>query len=245
MRYARDYRVGVEELGYGTDASIKALLVFMEDAACWHSALAGYGVREVETKQRAWVVLDWKVKIHEIPVYEQILNVSTWSRKMDGIRAYRDYEVKDETGKIIVSATSRWILTDTQRRRPVRLTDDIVQAYETDGTYTAFDEEIEKLEYDEDMIENSVTTNYNVRRSDIDVNRHVHNIQYIDIAYEAMPDEVFFDFIKGRYRNFHILYKKEIMYKDTVVCKYFEKNGQHTIVMFVDDEMHAMMTFNA
>jgi medium-chain acyl-[acyl-carrier-protein] hydrolase len=244
MKYTRDYRVGIEELGYEEFAAVKSLLVFMEDAACWHSAKAGYGVREVETKHRGWVVLDWKVRIHRIPTYEQVVSVSTWSRKMDGIRAFRDYEVKDGNGETLVSATSKWILTDTERRRPVRLTEDIVEAYETDGSCQAMDEEIEKLDYDEEKVENALTTHYTVRRSDIDVNRHVHNINYIDIAYEAMPEDVFFDFIRGVYKNFHILYKKEIMYGDEVVCKYYEDDGRHVIVMFVEDKMHAIMQFS-
>jgi medium-chain acyl-[acyl-carrier-protein] hydrolase len=143
-----------------------------------------------------------------------------------------------------VSATSKWILTDTERRRPVRLTEDIVEAYETDGSCQAMDEEIEKLDYDEEKVENALTTHYTVRRSDIDVNRHVHNINYIDIAYEAMPEDVFFDFIRGVYKNFHILYKKEIMYGDEVVCKYYEDDGRHVIVMFVEDKMHAIMQFS-
>lgn len=243
MKYSRDYRFGIEEVGCDESSSIRALLVFMEDCACWHSAQVGYGVREVETKHRAWVVLDWKLKIHKLPVYEQKLTVSTWSRKMDGIRAFRDYEIKDENGELIASGTSKWILTDTERRRPVRLTDDIVELYETDGSYLAMEDEIEALTCDENMLEGAYTTNYVVRRSDIDINQHVHNLNYIDIAYDAMPEDVYNRFIKGEFGELHILYKKEIKYGEDVVCKYYVKDGYHTIVMLVDDKVHSIINF--
>lgn len=243
MKYTRDYRVGIEEIGCNEGSSIKALIIFMEDIACWHSAQAGYGVKEVETKHRAWVVLDWKIKIHSLPIYEQKLTVSTWSRKMDGIRAFRDYEIVDSRGNVLVSGTSKWILTDTERRRPVRLTDDIMNMYETDGSFKAMDEEIESLVCDDEMLEEAYTTNYIVRRSDIDVNQHVHNINYIDIAYDAMPEDIYRQFIKGEFGELHISYKKEIRYGDDVVCKYYVKDGVHKIIMMVGDNIHAMIYF--
>ena len=243
MKYSRDYRVGIEEVGCDESSSIRALLVFMEDCACWHSAQVGYGVREVETKHRAWVVLDWKLKIHKLPVYEQKLTVSTWSRKMDGIRAFRDYEIKDENGELIASGTSKWILTDTERRRPVRLTDDIVELYETDGSYLAMEDEIEALTCDENMLEGAYTTNYVVRRSDIDINQHVHNLNYIDIAYDAMPEDVYNRFIKGEFGELHILYKKEIKYGETIHSSLYVENNVYTIVIKNEDEsvIHAIV----
>lgn len=240
-RYTRDYRVGIEELGYSDRASMKALLVFMEDCACWHSAGAGYGVREVDTIHRAWVVLDWKIKITRYPVYDEKLSVSTWSRKMDGIRAYRDFEVKDADGAVIAIGTSKWILTDTERRRPVRLTDDIVAAYETDGTYVVMGDEIEDIMPGDDELAGASEAVYNVRRSDIDCNGHVHNINYLDIASEAMPEDVYMKLIRGEYTNLHILYKKEIMYGDEIVCRYACVDGVSTVTMCVESKVHAVV----
>ncbi len=44
-------------------------------------------------------------------------------------------------------------------------------------------------------------------RKDIDINKHMHNLYYLDLAYEALPDEIYnkrpFDYVR-------ITYKKEI-----------------------------------
>ena len=59
MVYKERYRIGIEDVAHNSQATNKALLSIMEDIACAHSADVGYGVLEVETKHRAWVLLDW------------------------------------------------------------------------------------------------------------------------------------------------------------------------------------------
>ena len=243
MKFNCRYRVGIEEIGHDHKASLKAMVTFLEDSACWHSATVGYGIKEIETKHRAWVVLDWKIKVIEYPEYQEEFTVSTWSRHMDGIRAFRDYEMRGADGRLIATGSSKWIFTDTERRRPVRLTDDINELYGTEPDM-AMDEEIEELIYDEALFENGYTTQYVVTRRDIDVNKHVHNINYIDIAYDAMPEEIYSKFIMGGFTQLHILYKKEIKLGDTVTCKYIEQNGHHTIALLVDNKMHSIIDFS-
>ena len=48
---------------------------------------------------------------------------------------------------------------------------------------------------------------YEIKRSDIDVNHHLHNINYLDLANEALPDDVYNN--NKEFDNFRIFYKKE------------------------------------
>ena len=48
-------------------------------------------------------------------------------------------------GNIIVIGTSRWIFVDTDRRRPVRLTADIADLYESETDKNVFLEEMEEI----------------------------------------------------------------------------------------------------
>ena len=154
MVYKEKYRIGIEDVAHNSRATNKALLCIMEDIACAHSADVGYGVLEVETKHRAWVLLDWKIKVIKRPAYGCIIDASTWSRKIDRLCAYRDFELKDEDGEILAIGSSRWILTDTERRRPVRLTEDIAALYESEDK-AVFEDEISEPEYSKEMFENA------------------------------------------------------------------------------------------
>ena len=143
MIYFSNYKIGLEDIGRNNEATNKALLAIMQDIACLHSASVGYGVLEIETKKRAWMLLDWKMEVIKRPKYNDDIKVETWSRKVERLYAYRDFQIKDKEGNIIVIGTSRWIFVDTDRRRPVRLTADIADLYESETDKNVFTEEMD------------------------------------------------------------------------------------------------------
>ena len=237
MVYKEKYRIGIEDVAHNSQATNKALLSIMEDIACAHSADVGYGVLEVETKHRAWVLLDWKIKVIKRPVYGCIIDASTWSRKIDRLCAYRDFELKDEDGEILAIGSSRWILTDTERRRPVRLTEDIAALYESEDR-AVFEDEISEPEYSKEMLENAEEMIYNIQRRDIDINQHMHNLSYLDMAYEILPDNIYNNKV---FNNIRIVYKKEILYGENVECYYEEQNNKHIITAKSQDNINAII----
>ena len=237
MVYKEKYRIGIEDVAHNSQATNKALLSIMEDIACAHSADVGYGVLEVETKHRAWVLLDWKIKVIKRPVYGCIIDASTWSRKIDRLCAYRDFELKDEDGEILAIGSSRWILTDTERRRPVRLTEDIAALYESEDR-AVFEDEISEPEYSKEMSENAEEMIYNIQRRDIDINQHMHNLSYLDMAYEILPDNIYNNKV---FNNIRIVYKKEILYGENVECYYEEQNNKHIITAKSQDNINAII----
>lgn len=237
MIYRDNYKIGIEDIGKNSQATNRAILSIMEDIACAHSASVGYGVLEVETKHRAWLLLDWQVKIFERPKYGSEIEALTWSRKMDRISAYRDYELKDKSGRVYAAGTSRWLLTDTQRRRPVRITEDIAGLYGTEDI-CVFKEDMYEPEISEDKLKEAKECVYHLQRRDIDINSHMHNINYLDAAYEVMPEDIY---DSADFKEIRILYKKEIKPEDTVVCKCFEDEGRFFSVMLVEDKIHAVI----
>ena len=41
------------------------------------------------------------------------------------------------------------------------------------------------------MFENAEEMIYNIQRRDIDINQHMHNLSYLDMAYEILPDNIY------------------------------------------------------
>lgn len=83
-------------------------------------------------------------------------------------------------------------------------------------------------------------TEYIVRKSDIDVNNHMHNLNYLDLANEALPEEVYKE---GKLNNVRITYKKEIKLGEIVKCKYSFIDGKHFVTVKSQDEsvLHALI----
>ena len=240
MVYKEKYRIGIEDVAHNSQATNKALLSIMEDIACAHSADVGYGVPEVETKHRAWVLLDWKIKVIKRPAYGCIIDASTWSRKIDRLCAYRDFELKDEGGEILAIGSSRWILTDTERRRPVRLTEDIAALYESEDK-AVFEDEISEPKYSKEMFENAEEMIYNIQRRDIDINMHMHNINYLDVACEMLPEDVYNN---ENFNQVRIWYKREIRPQDEVKCRYLYEDNIHYIIMTVEGKIHSVIALS-
>ena len=235
MIYFSNYKIGLEDIGRNNEATNKALLAIMQDIACLHSASVGYGVLEIETKKRAWMLLDWKMEVIKRPKYNDDIKVETWSRKVERLYAYRDFQIKDKEGNIIVIGTSRWIFVDTDRRRPVRLTADIADLYESETDKSVFPEEIKDIEYEEDYI---FKKEYYIQRRDIDINEHMHNLSYLDMAYEILPDDIYKNKI---FDNVRIVYKKEIVYGENIECYYSQNNDKYIITAKSKDKINAVI----
>ena len=102
---------------------------------------------------------------------------------------------------------------------------------------------IEKIEKIEEPTENEYTSKfeYVVSRRDIDSNKHMHNISYLDIALEVLPEEVFEN---NKFDEISIEYKKELMYKDKIDCYYCEKNGKNIVVIKTNDKVNAIISLS-
>ena len=234
MIYSNNYKIGLEDIGINYEASNKALLKIMEDVACLHSASVGYGVFEIETKKRVWMLLDWKIKIIKRPIYNDEIKAETWSRKIERLYAYRDFQLKDKEGNIIAIGTSRWIFVDTDRRRPVRLTEDIAILYESEFDKNVFEEEMEDIKCEDYLFKKE----YYIQRRDIDINEHMHNLSYLDMAYEILPEDIYKNKI---FDNVRIIYKKEIIYGERVECYYTEENNKYIITAKSEDKINAII----
>jgi medium-chain acyl-[acyl-carrier-protein] hydrolase len=128
------------------------------------------------------------LQIIKRPEYNDELNVYTWSTSANKLFADRDFKVLDNNGETIIIATSRWIYMDINKRRPVRITAEIMDRYESEPERRVFSEEITKNEIPDTEYKE---ISYNILRRDVDYLGHMHNISYLDAAYEIMPEEYF------------------------------------------------------
>ena len=92
--------------------------------------------------------------------------------------------------------------------------------------------------------ENSISPVYtfSAQRRDIDINKHMHNIYYLDYALEALPQEVYDNL---NCSEFEIMYKTGIKFGNTVNCFYVKHSDAHFIVMkdANDNKLYAIVKF--
>lgn len=236
-----NFEIGFRDVGKSNKLTNRSLIGFLEDIAGMHSTKVGFGLNDIERTGLTWILLNWKVKVFKRPLYGETVLVKTWARDTAKFYTYRDFEVYDNSNNKIAIATTKWVLIDAKTMSLIKISDDVIVPYQLENKKVFLDEpEPNKLVVPNDF---SFASNYVVQRKDIDINMHVHNVTYLDIAYEALPTVVYenssFDF-------FEIMYKKETKLGETLKCFYSKIDSSHYIVMKTEDEksIHCIVKFN-
>lgn len=237
MIYKCKYIIGLTDVGMSNKITNKAILKVLENAGGMHSELVGYGLNNIETTNLSWVLLGWKVKVINRPQYNTELNIHTWSRDPNKITTYRDFEIYDRNNNLLVIATSKWILVDLKKEKMVELKPEIIDLYQKEEKCVFTERTIEKLK---EPIEYSNEITYPILRSNIDINNHVHNLYYLDFAYETLPEKIY---RSNECDNIEIMYKKQIKLGDKIICKYCKEENTHIISIKSEDDkiLHAIV----
>ncbi len=242
MIVENEYTVKLSEIDRNNKVTNKALLSYLEDVGGKHSNIAGYGILDIPNTHLTWLLLEWKLQVIRRPNYNEKIKVTTWSKDTIKCYAYRDFKIYDENGNVIVLATSKWVLVDTQKGRIVMIEPELLEKYKPELDKSAFEEKDKKNDFPKIKEPESYQyeTEYVVRKSDIDVNNHMHNLNYMDLANEALPDEIY---KQCQLNNVRITYKREIKLGEVVKCKYSFVDGKHIVVVKNNDEsvLHALI----
>lgn len=229
MIYCEKVKIPLKDVEKGNVISDRGLLEIFENVATHHSDMLNDGVNEISKKGKAWVIMDWKIKVLDRPKYSDEFNIITWSRENNitdkKISTYRDFEMKDSDGNILVIATTKWILMDITTGRISNIDKELQQLYEPEEKSVFGNWDIEKVC---EANEYSYETEYVVTREDVDFNNHMHNIYYMNLAYNALPEEVY---EKRPFNSIRISYKREIKLKDKVKLKYSYVDNKHIVIV--------------
>ncbi len=225
MIYQEKFKIGLKDVAKKKQISNKAILEYLENIAAYHSDSVGYGINTSDQTHLTWLLLDWKVKVIKRPEYGEDLEIHTWSRDFVKCYAYRDFEVYDDKANLCVIASSKWLLVNHEIGKIVKIEKEMADLYQSETKKTVFPEEIQKIKLPNDY-KNSII--YQTKRKDIDIIGHMHNLYYLDLAYETLPEEVY---NKKQFNEIRIMYKKEIKLGDIVDCQYANEENRHVIVI--------------
>ena len=238
MIYKEKFKIGLKDVWAKDEVSNIGILEYLEDIAAYHSDSVGIGINTTEDTHLNWLLLDWEVEVLKRPKYGQVLDIHTWSRGIEKFYAYRDFEIYDEENNLCVIATSKWLLVDSNTEKIARVPQDIADRYQSEvGKYVFKDKKIERIKEPSKYL---CEIPYTARRRDIDVIGHMHNLYYLYLAYEALPEE---EYSKRPFNHIRIQYKNQIKLGETVICKYAKEKEENIVVIRSEDDkvLHAII----
>lgn len=239
MFFIRDFRIGLSMLGKNTFISNKGFLSILQDVAEMHSASIGCGVTDIYKTNYSWALLNWKVKIISRPKYNDTITIKTWSRYSTKLYSYRDFEILNSDGETIAIATSKWVLIDVRLGKIAKLEKEFITKYQPEDksvfNIVELDKPCEPKSYLSEI-------NFEIRKSDIDINNHVNNLFYMDMALEGFPGSTN-EF--NSCNEFEVYYKHQIRIEDKVTLHYSNENDNHCIAIKSNDGtvLHSIIKF--
>ena len=106
-----------------------SLVDYLQGIAILHSDEIGYTTKWFLDNHLGWALVGWNVNIYRNPLEKELLTIDTWTENYRRVQADRDFQIKDEKGCLILEASSRWFLMDTERRKPARLKEEFFSPY--------------------------------------------------------------------------------------------------------------------
>ena len=238
MFVEHEFYVGLSDINPSNELTNTCLLRYLEDTAGIHSEIAGYGITDMKHTRKSWILLSWKIEVKKRPLVNDTLHVKTWSKAIDKFYAYRDFEVKNQYNEIVCIASSKWVFIDIDKGKLVKVPEEVADKYKPEPDFSMFDKkELEKLKEPENF---SNEISFKITRNMIDINKHLHNIYYLDIAKEVLPEKIAFS---SELNSFEIMYKNEIKLGDNVKAFYSKVEDFNYIVIKSDDleTIHAII----
>ncbi len=194
-----------------------ALMNHFQEIAGIHATELGWGYESLEKRKVFWVLSRIKIYVSRLPAWREGVTLETWPVGVDKLFAVRDFRMTDGDRNNLLTAVSAWLLLERESYRPQKvgmITDPIFQRgvqgniHETPGKIGQGGEL--ELRYEKKVLP-----------SDLDVNNHVNNAEYVKWIVDS------FDADRARRRvikTIQVNYLEEAVLGD-VVAIYAGKSG--------------------
>ncbi|MDF2883316.1 MAG: acyl-ACP thioesterase [Clostridiaceae bacterium] len=205
----KEYEIHYYEIDYKKKLLLTSLMSFFGDLGNHQSEDFNVGIDYMTEHKKTWVLYKWSINIKRYPLLGEIITIKTIPNSFNKFYAYRKYEVYDSYENLIITADSVWFLIDIEKRKPLRISDDMYLAYGISKDDNV-DVKVKKIKAPEQTQYEKI---FNVRYSDIDTNKHVNNVNYVAWALETVPKNIVLNYSLN---NIIVTYEKETTYGDTV-----------------------------
>ena len=224
--YTKKFDITFSDIDENNKLSNKGILRIMQEIAGLHSSSLGYGLNDAPKTGFAWLLLNWKLRVFSRPKWEETLTVNTWSKSMNPLFAYRDIEIFDNKNNLVAIGSSKWILFDINKQSLCKIPNEVKEVFPSIDKSVFEEKFVEKLKEPENS---NFIYEYTIQRRDIDTNHHVNNLNYLDYAYEVLPEDVY---LNTSFSNVEIMYKHESKLGDTIsVFHSYAQENEHIITI--------------
>lgn len=189
----------------------------------------GFGTDVLNRDNYSWVLLRLALEFDRRPVQYTGLKVTTWVSDYGRMMSTRNFTVEDDEGRVFGRVVSQWCMIDLTTRRPVDLSAPAVAA-----TYTQYLVDAPSPAEAPHRITGIAPQREETHRvvySDIDFNRHVNTLRYMEMMLDLLPIE---RFAEERPMRMDLNFQRECRYGQTLVIGHEHREGCELFDVSVD-----------
>ena len=195
--YQMDARVRYSEVDETHRIKLESVLDYFQDCCTFHSEDVGGGLEFLKGQKRAWLLASWQIVIKEYPKLGEQIRIIANPYAFKNFFGHRNLMLQDEHGKDLVYANSNWIFVNTETGKPVRIPDEVANAYELGEPYP-MEYAARKISMPKHL---EAKEPFAVHRFCIDSNHHVNNGKYVLMAEEFLPEQFLVSELRVEYRK--------------------------------------------
>jgi len=185
IAYQETFKIRASEIDFNQQATLPAICNLLQEVAGNHARELEFDITDLQKDELTWVLHRLHVKIDRFPDWRETITVKTWPSSGDGLRAYRDFLIIGENGDTIGRSLSYWLIMDIKSRRPTRIPKKILELApdDTDHVLPVSDANFSDLD------QADYSQQFDVRKTDLDLNQHVNNVRLIEWTLSCLPDD--------------------------------------------------------
>lgn len=203
------FKVHTYDVDFNNKIKISTIFNYMQECATNHAGHLNIGFNKLSNEKSFWVLSRAQINILDYPKKGDEVLVETWSKGADKIFALRDFKIYNNKKEIIAKATTAWLIVDIQSMRPQRPNFMGDKNYSLENEYA-----IEKVPGKISQIDSKkLIFEKNVSYSDIDINQHVNNVKYVELAIDSFSKD---RFLEKHMKEFQINFLSECKYGQVI-----------------------------
>lgn len=182
----RTFLIRAHEVGQDRVMTIPDLIKVMHEVAWFNAKELGASVYDLHEQGITWALTRFQLQVHQLPLHESEINVSSYPAGNARAFVYRDYHAETLTGQPVATASSTWLVLDLKTRQMSHVRDYMHAITQIPTGRTPVERIRQPLR---PVAEPTGSRDFEVRWHELDPNGHVTNITYCTWVLESLPYE--------------------------------------------------------
>ncbi len=214
-------RIRYSEAGPDGRLTLAGVVSYFQDCSFFESLAIGRDPASKGDHRFAWMLVTWRIVIKRYPKFGEEVRVCTIPVRFHAFEADRNFVMRDAQGEVLAYADSRWVYFDTETRKPARVSEEEMAAYELGERFMT-----EKFprHVHPPKTEPVRKRPFKIRKTNIDINQHVNNEQYILFTAGYLPTD-------AKVKALYVDYQKQAMLGDTLQPVVYADGSNLTVVL--------------